>query len=96
MLTYRIARSLKFTMTVLQHMILGAVRLIKMQSSAAKWCLLENKTVQYLQSHTRNHINLIWFEMLTTQTKFAKRCLDLYFLKLKFTDDCCMRLSKTC
>lgn len=34
--------------------------------------------------------------MLTTQTEFAKRCLDLYFLNLKFTDDCRMRLSKTC
>lgn len=61
MLTYRIARSLKFTMTVLQHMILGAVRLIKMQTSAAKWCLSENKIAQYLQSHTRNHkVNLVW------------------------------------
>jgi len=74
-------------MTVLKHMILGAVGLIKRKSAAAKWCLLENKIAQCLQSRTRSHIELICFEMLTTQTEFEKRCLDPYFLNLKLTDN---------
>lgn len=62
-------------MTVLKHIVLGAVRVIKMKSAAVKWCLLENELAQCLRSHTRSHI--IWFEMLTTQTKFAKGSIAL-------------------
>lgn len=55
-------------MTVLKHVILEAVSLIKIKSVAAKQCLWKNEIAQCLQSHTQSHIKLISFERLTNQT----------------------------